>query len=282
MTQKSKAQLLRKLHRGPRILVLPNAWDAASARIFEAAGFPAIATTSGGVSVALGFPDGENTPRDEMLAAIHRIARAVAVPVTADIEAGYGAKPKDVAATIKAVIAAGAVGINLEDTDRSSSRNPRKPLRDIDEQAERISAAREAGSKAGVPLVINARIDVYVRQVGEESERLEHSARRARAYFAAGADCVFPIVAPAGAIAALARAIEGPINVMVGPGIPPIAGLERMGVARVSLGSAPMRAAMGTARRIAQELLERGTYQELLRDPIPSAELNHLMAKRHT
>ena len=115
MTQKSKAQLLRRLHRGPRILVLPNAWDAASARIFETAGFPAIATTSGGVAVSLGFPDGENAPRAEMLAAIHRIARSVAVPVTADIEAGYGAKPRDVAATVTGVIAAGAVGINLED-----------------------------------------------------------------------------------------------------------------------------------------------------------------------
>ena len=153
MTQKSKAQLLRRLHRGPRILVLPNAWDAASARIFETAGFPAIATTSGGVAVSLGFPDGENAPRAEMLAAIHRIARSVAVPVTADIEAGYGAKPRDVAATVKGVIAAGAVGINLED----GIRHGQKPLREIGEQVERIRAAREAGSKAGVPLVINAR-----------------------------------------------------------------------------------------------------------------------------
>jgi 2-methylisocitrate lyase-like PEP mutase family enzyme len=272
MTQKSKAQLLRRLHRGPRILVLPNAWDAASARIFETAGFSAIATTSGGVSASLGFSDGEKAPRAEMLAAIHRIARSLAVPVTADIEAGYGAKPRDVAATVKGVIAAGAVGINLED-----GRGAGKALRDIGEQAERIRAAREAGSKAGVPLVINARCDVYVRRVGEESERLEHTVARARVYFEAGADCVFPILAPGGAIAALAREIEGPINVMVDAGTAPIAELERLGVARVSFGSGPMRAAMATARAIAQEIAQHGSYETLLRDPIPSAEINQMM-----
>ncbi len=276
MTQKSKAQLLRRLHRGPHILVLPNAWDGASARIFEAAGFPAIATTSGGVSVSLGFPDGEKTPRDEMIAAIHRIARIVAVPVTADIEGGYGVRPRDVAATVKAVIGAGAVGINLED----GTREPRKPLRDIGEQVERIRAAREAGSKAGVPLVINARVNVYLRHVGPESEWLEHAARRARAYLEAGADCIFPIVAPSGEIAALAREIGGPINVMVGPGIPPIAELERLGVARVSFGSGPIRAAMATARTIAQEVAQRGTYDALLRDQISTAEMNEMMPKR--
>jgi len=273
MTQKSKAQLLRRLHHGPRILVLPNAWDAASARIFETAGFPAIATTSGGVAVSLGFPDGENAPRAEMLAAIHRIARSVAVPVTADIEAGYGAKPRDVAATVKGVIAAGAVGINLEDGLRQS----RQPLRDIDEQVERIRAAREAGSRVGVPLAINARCDVYLRKAGDESGRLEHTVQRARAYFEAGADCIFPILAPGGAIAALAREIEGPINVMVDAETAPIAELERLGVARVSFGSGPMRAAMATARKIAQEIAQRGTYETLLRDQIPTAEINQMM-----
>jgi len=277
MTQKAKAVLLRKLHHGPRILVLPNAWDAASARVFEDAGFPAIATTSSGVSAALGYADGENTPRDEMVAAINRIARSVAVPVSADIEAGYGPKPKDVAATIKAVIAAGAVGINLED----STHDPQRPLREIDEQVERIRAARAAGLAAGVPLVINARVDVYVRHVGEESERLEHTARRAEAYLAAGADCIFPILATGDAtIAALVRAINGPINIMVaGSGVPPIAKLQRLGVARVSFGSGPMRASMGLTRRIAEELLARGTYSTMLRAAMPGAEANRLFPR---
>ena len=276
-TQKSKALLLRKLHHGRRILVLPNAWDAASARIFEDAGFPAIATTSGGVSASLGYPDGENTPRDEMVAAIRRIARSVAVPVTADIEAGYGRTPRDVAATIETVIQAGAVGINLED----GTRDPKRPLREIAEQVERIKAAREAASAAGVPMVINARVDVYLRRVGEESERLEHTLRRARAYLEAGADCIFPIMAAGDAtIAALAREIDGPINLIVGPGIPAIPKLQRLGVARVSFGSGPMRAAMGLTRRIAKELLSRGTYTTLFRDAIPGGEMNRLMAMR--
>lgn len=276
-TQRSKALTLRRLHRGPRILVLPNAWDAASARIFEDAGFPAIATTSGGVAFSLGYPDGENAPRDEMIDTIHRIARSVAVPVTADIEAGYGRRPKDVAATVKAVIAAGAVGINLEDGigDR------RKPLRDIAEQVERIHAAHEAGAAASVPIVINARVDVYLRGVGEEAERQGHTVRRAEAYLKAGADCIFPILAPdAAAIAALAQAIRGPINVIVAPGIPSIPELERMGVARVSFGSGPMRASMAVVRRIANELLATGTYTALLSDAIPGGEMNRLIAKR--
>jgi 2-methylisocitrate lyase-like PEP mutase family enzyme len=276
-TQRSKALTLRRLHRGPSILVLPNAWDAASARIFEDAGFPAIATTSGGVAFSLGYPDGENAPRDEMIDAIHRIARSVAVPVTADIEAGYGRRAKDVASTVKAVIAAGAVGINLED----GTRDQRKPLREIAEQAERIRAAREAGAAAGVPIVINARVDVYLRRVGEEAERLSHTVRRAEAYLEAGADCIFPILAPDGAtIAALAREIHGPINVIAGPGIPSIPELQRLGVARVSFGSGPMRASMAAVRRIAKELLANGTYTALLGGAIAGSEMNRLMAKR--
>lgn len=276
-TQRSKALSFRRLHHGPSILVLPNAWDAAGARIFEDAGFPAIATTSGGVAFSLGYPDGENAPRDEMIDAIHRIVRIVAVPVTADIEAGYGRRPKDVAATVKAVLAAGAVGINLED----GTRDQRKPLRDIAEQAERICAAREAGAAVGVPIVINARVDVYLRRVGEEAARLDHTLRRAEAYLKAGADCIFPILAPDEAtITALARAIHGPINVIAGPGVLSIPELQRLGVARVSFGSGPMRASMAVARRIAEELLAAGTYTTLLGDAIPSGEMNQMMARR--
>jgi 2-methylisocitrate lyase-like PEP mutase family enzyme len=277
MTQKSKAALLRKLHHGPRILVLPNAWDAASAAVFETAGFPAIATTSGGVANSLGYPDGENVPRDEMVGAIRRIACSVAIPVTADIEAGYGRKPKDVAATVKAVIAAGAVGINLED----GTKDARKPLREIEEQVERIRAAREAARRSGVAIVINARIDTYLRQVGDESERLDHTARRARAYFEAGADGVFPIgFYDETTIAALARAIDGPVNVIVGPATPTISRLQELGVARVSFGSAPMRAAMGTARRFATELLSQGTCASLFEAQIGGGELNKMMSRR--
>src|SRR5215472_16460213 len=157
--QVGQAEHFRRLHRGPSLLLLPNAWDALSARIFAAAGFPAIATTSGGVSWALGYADGEAAPWEEVVAATGRIARAVSVPVTADIEAGFGDTPEAVGRSVAAVIGAGAVGINLED---GTPRGP-SPIRNIADAAERIRAAREAASAAGVPIVINARTDLYLQ-----------------------------------------------------------------------------------------------------------------------
>jgi 2-methylisocitrate lyase-like PEP mutase family enzyme len=169
-SQSAKAELLLKLHEKGASLLLPNAWDIASARLFEEAGFPAIATTSAGIAFANGYPDGQQISRDEMLQAIARIAAAVQVPVTADIEAGYGPKPEDVATTIRGVIAAGAVGVNLEDnTGRFQS------LYTIEEQVERLAAARETATDAGLALVINARTDTYLFQVGAEETRLEET-----------------------------------------------------------------------------------------------------------
>jgi 2-methylisocitrate lyase-like PEP mutase family enzyme len=276
VSQKAKATLFRKLHRGPHILVLPNAWDAASARIFEDAGFPAIATTSGGVAAALGYPDGERTPRDEMVAAIGRIARAVKVPVTADIEAGYGRTPRDVAKTVAAVIRAGAAGINLEDGRHDGSTQ----LRGIDEQVARLRAARAAAASLGVPIVINARIDIYLREAGDPRDRLAETARRAKAYFAAGADCVFPIdFYDREVVRELVRAVAGPVNVIAGPRTPSIRELHRLGVARVSFGSGPMRAAMGAAQQAATEL-RKGSYAKLHRLALPGAELRRLFPAR--
>jgi predicted thioesterase len=156
--QKQKAEGLRALHRGPRILVLPNAWDVASARLLEEAGFGAIATTSAGIAFTLGYPDGQRISREEMLAVVGRIAAAVKVPVTADVEAGYGDRPEDAARTARDVIEAGAVGMNLEDgTD-----DPQHPLSDLALQVERLAAVQEAARSAGVPVVLNARTDVYL------------------------------------------------------------------------------------------------------------------------
>jgi 2-methylisocitrate lyase-like PEP mutase family enzyme len=267
MSPSEKAAHLRALHHGPPILVLPNAWDAASARVIEEAGFAAIATTSAGVALSLGYPDGQRVGRDEMLGAIRRIASAVRVPVTADIEAGYGDTPEAVAETIRGVIDAGAVGVNLED---SWERDGVPALADVALQQERIRAAREAAS---IPLVINARTDVFLHRLGDEAEAV----RRLNAYLEAGADCAFPILVREPAlIARLVAAIAGPVNILAGPGAPSVPELQRLGVARVSFGSALMRAALGLTRRIANELRTSGTYGGFPEDTIPSPEANRL------
>ena len=187
MNQASLADTFRRLHHGPPILVLANCWDVASARILEHSGVPAIATSSAGVAFALGYPDGQRISREEMLAVVARITRAVKVPVTADVESGYGARPEDAARTALAVIEAGAVGMNLEDSSDESD----TALIDISLAVEKIRAVREAGGKAGVPLVINARTDVYLNQVGAPASRYDHALRRALAFREAGADCIF-------------------------------------------------------------------------------------------
>nr|MDQ3823475.1 isocitrate lyase/phosphoenolpyruvate mutase family protein [Actinomycetota bacterium] len=218
--QRAKAERLRELHRGPPILVLPNAWDAASATAFaRLEGCRAIATTSAAIAEAHGYEDGERIPRDEMLAAVARIARAVELPVTADLEAGYG----DPAATAEAAIDAGAVGLNLEDR-----------LGSVEEHVTRIRVVRAVAESRGVQLVVNARTDVFLRGDGDVDEAV----RRGNAYLDAGADCVFPImVADRGAIARLVSELRGPMNVLHRPGVSPVAELERLGVARVSVGS---------------------------------------------
>ena len=270
MSLSEKAVRLRTLHHGPPILVLPNAWDAASARVIEQAGFSAIATTSAGVAFSLGYPDGQRIGRDEMLAAIRRIAAAVRVPVTADIEAGYGEAPESVAEAIRGALDAGAAGVNLED---SWERDGGRVLADLALQEERIRAAREAAQAAGVSLVINARTDVFLYGLGDEAEAI----RRLNAYLRAGADCAFPIlVSDPPLIARLVEAIQGPVNIFAGPGAPSIPDLERLGVARVSFGSALTRAALGLTRRIANELKSTGTYASFPEDTIPFPEANRM------
>jgi 2-methylisocitrate lyase-like PEP mutase family enzyme len=275
--QVQKANAFLKMHDRSRILVLPNAWDVASARIFEEAGFPAIASTSAGVAAVLGYPDGEQLKREEMAEAVRRIVRGVNVPVTADMEAGYGSGPDAVRETVRAVIGIGAVGMNLED----STSDKDNPLFELDRQIERVRAARDEAKKLGVPIVVNARIDVYLLSVGKESERFSHAVRRANAYREAGADCLFvPGVRDSAMIALLVKAINGPVNVLAGPGTPPVAELERLGVARVSVGSGAMRGALTFTRSIAEELREKGTYELFTRDTISHAEVNKLMAAR--
>jgi 2-methylisocitrate lyase-like PEP mutase family enzyme len=274
--QARKADQLRKLHTSGRILILPNAWDVASARIFEDLGYPAIATTSAGIAASLGYPDGQHISRDEMLDTVGRIARAVHVPVTADLEAGYGPTTDDMVATVKAMAAAGAVGMNLEDITGSEE----STHVDLATQIEKIRAIRRAGESIGVPLVLNARTDIYLMPIGPAETRFDRTVERLRAYRQAGADCLFaPGVKDADTIAKLVRAIDGPLNILLSAGAPTIRELEQMGVARASAGSGVMRASLGYARRVARELLEAGTYNSMLDGAVPFAELMTILSR---
>ena len=277
-TQKDKAETFRRMHDRSEILVLPNAWDVASAKVFEATGFRAVATTSSGIANSLGYPDGQAVSRDEMLGVVARIARALSVPLSADIEGGYALDLDALQATIRAVIDAGAVGINLEDGMHDGSHQ----LYPVETAVARIEAARAAADSAGVPIVINARTDVFLHAIGEKSTRFDHAVSRANAYLAAGADSAFvPGPANADLIGKLATSIKGPINVMVLPGMPSAAELEKLGVARVSMGGGPARAALTTVRRIAEELMSSGTYSRFTApDVISHMEMNQLIAKK--
>jgi 2-methylisocitrate lyase-like PEP mutase family enzyme len=273
-TQAELAREFLELHRGSEILVLLNAWDVASARIFEDAGFPAIGTTSAGVAFSLGYSDGQKIPREEMLAAVRRIAQAVEVPVTADVEAGFGSTPEEVADTARAVLAAGAVGMNLED---GSEDNPQF-LTDVNRQEEIIHAALEAVASTGIPFVLNARTDIFLYSMGPAETRLGRGIERLNAYRAAGAQSLFaPGVKDRETIAQLARGVLGPLNILATVGTPPVAELQQLGVARVSVGSGPMRAALGFLGRMARQLHEDGLFAMMTDGALPYVDANRLV-----
>ena len=271
--QRKRAEAFRAMHLGPGAVLLTNAWDVASARVIEEAGFPAIATTSAGIAFAQGFPDGQRIPAERMIAAVAQIAAAVQVPVSADVEAGYGQRPEDASWTARKVIEAGAVGMNFEDATGEGGH----PLTELSLQLERIRAVCETADRLGVPLVLNARTDVYLAQVGEPNRRYDEAVRRLAAYRDAGADCVFvPGVRDAETIRTIVGEVKCPLNILGVPGAPSVAELIAIGVKRISLGSGPMRAAMGFLRRLAEEVKAVGTYT--LMEGAPShAEMNQLM-----
>ena len=244
-------------HHAPPVLLLPNAWDALSARLFVAAGFDAIATTSGGVAWALGYPDGEHCPWPEVVAATARIVQSAQVPVTADIEAGYGATPSDVAAHVAEIIQAGVVGINLEDGLHG-------PMRSIEDAVARLGAAREAAHKEGVPIVLNARCDIFHLQHGEEHTRFVATVERCKAYLAAGADCVYPFgLRDPATIAEFVKAVDGPVNITGRPRMPDAAALERLGVARITIASAATLVTISNIHKLAAELRATGGFEML-------------------
>jgi 2-methylisocitrate lyase-like PEP mutase family enzyme len=270
-TLRDRALAFRSLHVPGTPLVLPNAWDLPSARVVEDAGAAAVATTSAGLSWALGAADGDRLDRRRALDAVGRIAAVVGVPVSADIEGGYARDAAGVADTVRAVLAAGAVGVNIEDALYDGG----EPLRAVGEQAERIAAAREAADAAGVPLFVNARIDTFLSGAGGVDRTLE----RAAAFLAAGADGIFvPGAVDPGTVQLLVGAIDAPLNVMAGPGAPSVAELAALGVARVSVGSGIAQAAHALVRRAARELLDAGTY-DALAGGLDYGELNALLAR---
>jgi 2-methylisocitrate lyase-like PEP mutase family enzyme len=261
--QAARAARFRELNRAGRLL-LPNAWDAASARVFAATGFHAIATTSGGIANARGLPDAERISRSDMLREISAIADAVDVPVSADIEAGYGDSPETVVSTVEAVLEVGAVGINLEDR---AHRSTTAPLYSVEAQCARITAAREAARRHGIDMVINARTDVVLAGIGaDDNERASMALARGQAYLRAGADLLFiPGLVDLSVVRTVAAGVQGGLSLMALPGAPPANDLFEAGAVRVSLGNIAMLAVFGALRDMAADVARTGTWHSLER-----------------
>ncbi|NEW81534.1 MAG: isocitrate lyase/phosphoenolpyruvate mutase family protein [Mariniphaga sp.] len=280
--QKEKAEQFLKFHHDKEILVLLNSWDIASSKIIEASGYKAIATTSMGIAACLGYPDCQIIKLSEMITAITGIVNNVQVPVSVDIEAGYGNNLNEIIDSVKKIIATGIVGINIED---SLDLNP--ALIDEMEFCERISAIRALSDSLGFHLVINARTDSFYTSSGSTHEKLAESIKRGNKYREAGADCIF--VQPVWekeTIATLVKEINAPINILSNPGIgagilpPSVRELQDLGVARLSLGSGLMKATLALIKKVADELSEKGTYN-ILKDtltPLPDAAIAYKMA----
>ena len=279
--QKEKADRFLNYHHDDEILVLLNSWDVGSSRLIEATGSKAIATTSMGIAASLGYPDCEVMQLSEMIGIITRIANGVQVPVTVDLEAGYGSTTDEVVASVSKVIATGIVGMNIEDSIAMSPL-----LMDEMEFAERISAIRALSDSLGFHLVINARTDSFYTTSGSARDKLSESIRRGNRYRDAGADCIF--VQPVWereTISTLVKEIDAPINILANPGIgdgvpPSVSELQDLGVARVSLGSGIMKATLALIKKIADEVSAQGTYNTLLAamTPLPDAQMAYKMA----
>ncbi|MGH8453117.1 MAG: isocitrate lyase/PEP mutase family protein [Nevskiales bacterium] len=278
MEQTARAQRFHQLHSGGRVLVLPNAWDAASARIIEQAGAPAIATTSAGMAWSLGFADGERLPVEELLAACSRICRRVSVPVSVDIERGYGQNPEEVAVVVGALLKLGIVGVNIEDGVIPGTHVLASPS----VLGERIAAIRAVAQKHDVRLFINARTDTYFVPNDDPAARLEDTVQRALLYVAAGADGIFvPGLAGLDEIVRIAKRVPRPLNIYAGyAGVPQVAELLRAGVRRVSLGCGPLQAVMALTRRMAQEAIDQGSYTAMTENMLSAAEANSLFTNR--
>jgi 2-methylisocitrate lyase-like PEP mutase family enzyme len=270
MTAETRAQTFRRLHDPGQLLLLPNAWDAGSARLIEACGAAAIATTSAGLAWSRGYRDGNALPPRVLAGAVGEIARVLEVPLSVDVEGGYADDPRLVAEHVAAVVGAGAVGINLEDGAASP-----------DLLCCKIAAVRAAASHAGADLFINVRTDVYLRELVPAERALAETIERGGRYRSAGCDGLFvPGLRDAVAIRALVEAVALPLNVMVVPGLPPVAELRRLGVRRVSAGQTITQAAYAVTRRAATRFLRDGVYDVMVEPAIGYGEMNALFADR--
>src|SRR5215468_8465660 len=279
-TQQERAEAFHRLHAGDKPPVLVNAWDAASARLFEQAGSPAIATTSAGLAWSLGYSDGERMSMRELIQACERICRVVTAPVSVDIERGFGRTPAEVCETARALLELGVVGINIEDGSAPGGRELVPP----GVLAEKISAIRAVAEEFGVRLFINARTDtyfVYTAEGDDPTARYDETVRRARIYVDAGADGIFaPGLESIEEMGRMARDVARPLNIYAGyAGLPPVGALQRAGVRRVSLGCGPFQAALALARRVATEALNDGTYTAMTTSMLSAGEMNNLFLK---
>jgi len=278
VSQEQNVEEFRLLHKSSHVLILPNVWDIPSAKVFEDSGFPAVATSSAALAVSLGYPDGEAISKDELFTAVKRIVSHLSIPVSVDIESGFGASLDQLSDTIRRVIAAGGVGINIEDIANFE----KKILFNVEGQVERIRTVRSVSKSLGLPLVINARTDAFRFWGGDENTKLTEAIRRAKAYAEADADCLYPMgLVQKEAIAEFVKAVNKPVNIMARKGAPTIPELEEIGVKRLSLGPGPMYAAMGLLKKIGKELKQKGTYDALLEGAITFDELNALARPRN-
>ncbi len=270
--QVEKAEKFRSLHGMRNPLILPNCWDVASARIFEESGFQAVATSSAGLMVSLGYQDGEEIPLAEMVGAVGRISKVLRVPLSADLVGGFGDSPQAVAKTVTSVLKAGAVGINIEDFVHSS-----RKLLSLESQESKLRALVKLREAVGIPFVINARTDALRYATGDDAHKMTEAIRRGKAYRDLGADCVYPMgLVDAASISRFVKEVKFPTNVMVRKGLPSVPELRKLGVARVSFGPSASYAALGLLRRASQEVLSKGTYSALTEGAITFDELNAL------
>ncbi len=274
-SQAALAERFRALHRSGRAFILPNAWDVPSARMFEELGFPAVATSSAGLMVSLGYPDGQYMPRVELISAVKKISSVLSVPLSADVVAGYGASPREVTESVKGFIDAGAVGVNIEDFEHST-----RKLYPVTDQVEKIKELKQLSDTMGVPFVINARTDALRYAAGNEEQRFTECVARAKAYRDAGADCVYPMgLLETRSIQKFVAELQFPTNVMVRKGLADFNTLEQLGVRRVSFGPSASYAVFGFLRRVCKKVIETGDFSALTDGAITYEELNAL-AKR--
>lgn len=262
------SQNFRNLHRGPELLLLPNAWDAVSARLIESLGAKAIATTSAGLAWSNGYPDGNALPEDQLVAAVREVARVIRVPLTVDVEAGYSDEPDVVARLVARILDVGVAGINIED-----GAGPPDLL------CKKIAAIRTHAARSGFGVFINARTDVYLRGVASGEAAIEEVISRSSRYCAAGCDGLFvPGLVGADAMALISKAIAPiPLNVMVAPNLPPMHTLQESGVRRLSAGSSIAQAALGRTRHLVSRFLA-GTMSEMFDMSADYGEVNRLFA----